>query len=157
MNNRILEIVVFLMDYLRDSGGGSFDSEDLSISLKSMGYSEIEISSAYSWLVERFDNAPEKCFADFPATHNSVRVLSPEERALLTSDGYGYLLKLLNLMLIGDEQFEEILDRVLFLGTKPINAEQVKLVASTVLFRDLEEMEQNGMFDIDGDRTPIVN
>jgi len=157
MSNRILEIVVFLMDYLRDRGGNHFETEDVSKSLRSMGYSDTEITSAYSWLVDRFETAPERYFSQFPEQQKSTRVLTGIEQAMLTVEGQGLLLKLINLGLVDAEQFEEVVDRLTVFGSKPVTLEQVKMIASTVLFRDLEDFEQVGVFDPPDEHSYLIN
>ena len=66
MRDRILEIVVFMVDFIQEKKGQMSSTEELSSTLKTMGYSDLEISSAYAWLMERFDDSPEKYFSDFP-------------------------------------------------------------------------------------------
>ncbi len=156
MRDRILEIVVFLMDYMRDSQGQLGDSDDFSSTLKTMGYSDNEISSAFYWLMNRFGSAPEHLFSNFPKLHHSSRILTASERVLLTTDAYGYLLKLQNLSLVDDEQFEAILERVSAFGSDPVGSEHIKLIASSVVFTDFDEFETLDSLETGGD-TAFVN
>ena len=117
MRNRILEIVVFLIDFMQGNKGNLAGSEDLSTVLEAEGYSQDEISSAYSWLLQRFDNAPEQYFSEIPVMNASTRVLTPIERFQLSHEAQGFLLKLVNLSLIDHEQLEGIMERVAVFGT----------------------------------------
>ena len=157
MTNRILEIVVLLMDYIRDNQGHPVDSDDLSMSLRSLGYSDSEISSAYSWLLERFEQAPEQHFSQLPERSQSIRVLTPVEQAVLTVEGQSFILKLYNGGIIDDQQFEELLDRISILGSKPVTLEQVKLIASTVLFQEFEEADLLSMLEAGEELSHSVN
>ena len=51
MRNKILEIVIFLMDYMRDNYDDDAVSDEASNALKDLGYSEFEIDSAYDWFL----------------------------------------------------------------------------------------------------------
>jgi uncharacterized protein Smg (DUF494 family) len=157
MRNRIFEIVVFLIDYMQGDTGRLSSPEDLWDLLATQGYSDDEISSAYSWLLKRFDNAPQQFFSAFPKEHSSQRILTPAERSQLTTEAYGFLLKLLNLSLITTEQFETVLDRVSAYGPRPATLDHVKLIVSSVLFSELDDFDTLAMFDSQGTRSRYVN
>ena len=142
MSNRILEIVVLLIDYFRESQDHFSNMDDLSVSLKARGYTDSEISSAYSWLMERYENSPESYFSSFPDLNGSQRVFSEEERFQLSIDAQGLLHKLLSLGLIDNEQFESVLERAAMISNMPLDLDQVKMVASTLIFRDIDELER---------------
>ncbi len=157
MTDRILEIVVFLMDYMRDNQGCLAETDDFSTTLKTMGYSDNEISSAYFWLWNRFDNSPEWLYSDFPKIHMPNRVLTAAERVRMTTEAYGFLLKLLNLSLIDTEQFETILERVSVFGGDPVSRDQIKAIASALVFLEFDEFGSVESFDINTDRLKLVN
>jgi uncharacterized protein Smg (DUF494 family) len=157
MRNRILEIVVLLIDYFREHQDHFMNVEDLSTTLKARGYTDSEISSAYSWLLERYDDAPERYFSDIPDFPISSRVLSEAERHVLSPEAHGFLLKLLHLAIIDNEQFETILERAGVVASLPITLEQAKMVASSVIFRDLDGIDRISMFDTGSDPSSIIN
>ena len=157
MRNRIFEIVVFLIDYMQGDMGRFSSADDVWDVLEAQGYSDDEISSAYSWLLKRFDNAPQQFFSVFPKKHSSHRILTASERSQMTTDAHGFLLKLLSLSLITDEQFEAILDRVSAYGPKPATHDHVKLIASSVVFSDLSETDALAMFDTKGGHSRFIN
>jgi len=141
MRNRILEIVVFLIDYMQSNNTEGSGPEDVSSVLEAEGYSDDEISSAYSWLLQRYDNAPEQYFSDFPPAQTSIRVLTQSERTQLSAEAQGFLLKLLHVSLIDSEQLEIVLERVTTFGPRAVDLDQVKLIASSVVLDDLDEFE----------------
>ncbi len=147
MRNRILEIVVFLIDYMQGSRGHLTSSDELSSLLEAEGYSEDEISSAYSWLLHRFENAPEQFYANFPRSTSSVRILSHSERVQVTPEAYGFLIKLLSLSLIDYEQFEAILERSAMIGARNVTLDQMKLIVSSMVTTDFEDLESFGLDD----------
>jgi len=145
------------MDYMRDSKGCLSESEDFSTTLKTMGYSDNEISSAYFWLWNRFDNSPEWLYSEFPKVHMTNRVLTAAERVRMTTEAYGFLLKLLNLSLIDSEQFETVLERVSVFGGDPVSFDQIKAIASALVFLEFDEFGSVEQFDIKSDRLKMVN
>lgn len=157
MRNRILEIVVFLIDLMQGNKGSLAGSEDLATVLEAEGYSQDEISSAYSWLLQRFDNAPEQYFSDIPVMNASTRILTPTERMQLTAEAQGFLLKLVNLSLVDHEQFEGIMERVSVFGSKSVSLDQVELIASSVVLADFDELDEISLGNATVDRSLHVN
>ncbi|MEA1981750.1 MAG: DUF494 family protein [candidate division Zixibacteria bacterium] len=157
MINRILEIVVYLIDFFREKREQFTNIDELSVSLKEKGYTETEISSAYSWLLERYENAPENYFSKFPEFSVSVRILTESERHHFTVEAQGLLIKLLSFALIDNEQFEMIVDRASLLVGYQIDVEQVKVFASTVIFKDLDEIDRLSVFESDADQSNVIN
>lgn len=147
VRDRILEIVVFMIDNL---GGEQFpptEFHELLATLQSMGYSEGEISTAYFWFMERFDAGPESYFSNFPTDRLTNRILSDAERARFSTDAHGFVMKLLTLGIIDNEQLESIIDRASFLSAQPIALDQAKMLVSSVVFRDAELHEGMGSPD----------
>ena len=157
MRNRILEIVVLLIDYFREHQDHFMNVEDLSTTLKARGYTDSEISSAYSWLLERYDDSPERYFSDIPDFPASNRVLSESERHVVSAEAHGFLLKLLNLAVIDNEQFETIIERAGVVASLPITLDQAKMIASSVIFRELDGIDRISLFDTEGDTSSIIN
>ncbi len=157
MRNRILEIVVFLMDYMRDEPDRQSEADDVSMALRNLGYSEQEISSAYSWFLEQFKGTPEQFFSKFPKDHASQRILTEAERMYVSSDAYGLLLKLLSSSVITSEHFEAIIERAVFFATEPITVEQMKIIASAVVFNESDDFEGSSFTRSAGDRSHLVN
>ncbi|MEA2030144.1 MAG: DUF494 family protein [candidate division Zixibacteria bacterium] len=157
MRNRVLEIVVVLIDFIQGNNVALVSSDEVSTTLEAEGYSEEEIASAYSWLMHRFDNAPERYFSKFPANGFSVRVLTQTERIQLSPEAYGFLLKLANLSLIDSEQMELVLERVAVFGPRAVNLEQLKLIASSVVLENLADLDLLEMIDASDVQSMIVN
>ena len=141
MRNRILEIVVFLMDFMREHSENQPAPDDISIELKDMGYSDTEINTAYSWFLEQFNSSVEEYYNDLPENACSVRILTAEERLQLSSDAYGFVLKLLNNRILSSEQFETILERILLLHGETIDVDRMKIIVSSVLFHDIDHAD----------------
>ncbi|HID10671.1 MAG TPA: DUF494 family protein [Candidatus Latescibacteria bacterium] len=138
MQQRILEIVVFLAHELNRRGGELGDIAKLSQDLRLQGYTENEISTALSWLFERLEE--DRGWKG--TTYTGVRILHKVERRVLSPEAYGYLLQLRALGLITPGQMEAIIERALMTGASRIGQEDIKALTASLLFGEgLEETE----------------
>lgn len=135
MQDRILEIVVYLMNQISEHQETLHNIDEMSADLRSMGFTDTEISSAYNWLLQHFEDYPESfSFTDEEIGFESVRVLSETERKILSPEAYGYLLQLRFLRLLTTEQLEMILDRCALFASDPIDVTEIKILASSAMF-----------------------
>jgi hypothetical protein len=78
--------------------------------------------------------APEDCFqGSCLFEKNSVRVYTPEERMVLSSEAIGYLQKLLSSGIIDIEVHEEIVEKMKWFSESLVGVDEVKIVGSMVL------------------------
>jgi len=157
MRNRILEIVVFLMDYMRDNSEKSSGTDELSATLVDMGYSEHEINTAYDWFLDQFSSNTEEYYSAFPVGSFSSRIFTEQERLQLSTDAQGFLLKLNNSGILNDEQLELILERTMLLTGEPISLEQIKIIVSSVIFKDYEQFNNQDLFDSNFTNSGLLN
>jgi uncharacterized protein Smg (DUF494 family) len=135
VQDKILEIVVYLMNRLTDHQGTMSSIDEMSADLRSMGFTDHEISSAYNWLLKHFEDYPDSfSFSDKRNDSGSVRVLSDAERSIISPDAYGYLLQLRHLNLLTTEHMEMILDRCALFVNDPIDISEMKILASVAMF-----------------------
>jgi uncharacterized protein Smg (DUF494 family) len=145
------------MDYAQDTEEHMEDISEYSTSLKSLGYTEHEISTAYNWILDHLGTPIENLYSVIPEHSISCRVLTDMERARLTPEAHGFLLKLKNLGFINGEQFEAVLDRLTLGGQRLATPEQVKLVVSAVMFHEFGEGERNLLDDVASDNSISIN
>ncbi|MCP4706670.1 MAG: DUF494 domain-containing protein [candidate division Zixibacteria bacterium] len=143
MGDRVLEIVVFLMSKIKDQQGRLDDLEEIATYLKGQGFTENEISSAYSWFLDHLQNDNEFLY-NSTINANATRILSAQERQLFSSEAVGYLLQLRHLGLLNDQQFEMVLERGSMIWTSSINLDQVKMLIETILFSESRAIESVG-------------
>lgn len=157
MGDRVLEIVVFLMSKIKDQQGQLDDLEEIATYLKNQGFTENEISSAYSWFLDHLQNDNEFLY-NSTINGNATRILSDQERQLFSSKAIGYLLQLRHLGLLSDQQFEMVLERGTMIWTSSINLDQVKMLIETILFSESRAVESVGeMPHLIPDETETVN
>lgn len=135
MVNRVLEIVVYLMTHIKDHQGQLENIEDVSSYLKSNGFTDNEISSAYSWVLDQLQTETQFALEE-PPSDFSYRVLTDQERRIFTANAIGYLLQLRHLGLLSDPLIETILERGSLLGTPAIDVQQIKIIVGAMLFRE---------------------
>jgi uncharacterized protein Smg (DUF494 family) len=145
------------MDYAQDSEDQLDDISEYSSSLKSLGYTEHEISTAYNWILDHIGSPIENLYAVFPERSGACRILTEQERARLTPDAHGFLLNLHNLGIVNSEQFEAVLDRLTLTGQRLITPDQVKLVLSAVMFNEHGDRGRSMLDDISSGRSTSVN
>jgi uncharacterized protein Smg (DUF494 family) len=135
VQEKILEIVVYLMNRLTDIQGSISSFDEMSADLRSMGFTDSEISSAYNWLLKHFEDYPESfSLAHIETDTRAIRVLSDAERRVISPEAYGYLLQLRHLNLLSTEQMEMILDRCALFVNDPVGLSEIKILASVALF-----------------------
>jgi uncharacterized protein Smg (DUF494 family) len=147
MLSRLMDLVVLVAELTKENDRSY---KDLDQELATRGYSPDEIERAVFWYSSRGDSLEEEKIE----LHSkySVRVLSEWERLSLCSECYGYLLRLLNLGIIDDEQFEKIIARAIPVGPEKIQLNDVKAIACSILFnRDPGDLEDDFIDFIDED------
>ena len=157
MDDRVLEIVFYLMDYLHEGNPQVSNLSDVSLDLRGLGFSDEEITQAYSWILEHFQSSREQLYSAIPETTGSVRVLTDLERTLLTLDAHALLVRLAASCVISPLQYEEILERCAIFGQQPVSAEHLKLIISLVAFGEHENLDRTPLFGDDSDRLADVN
>ncbi len=157
MGDRVLEIVVFLMSKIKDQQGKIDDLEEIALYLKNQGFTENEISSAYSWFLDHLQNNNEFLY-NSTINANATRILSAQERQLFSAEAVGYLLQLRHLGLLSDQQFEMVLERGSMIWTSSINLDQVKMLIETILFSESRSLDSVGeMPHLISDEVETVN
>jgi hypothetical protein len=132
VDSRIWEIVFYLMDNLRSPATDAPSLSDISGDLRNLGYSEDEISSAYTWMLDNVSGTNGVVFTELATIRPWHRVLSPSERAHFTPRAFAHLMKLTHSGDLDGQNLEEILDRVEFLGALPVDLEQLDAIARAI-------------------------
>jgi uncharacterized protein Smg (DUF494 family) len=106
--------------------------------LQKMGYSESEISTAFSWLADRVEmNAqmPEFTLPESEAPQkSSFRILHLAERELFSKEAWGEMLEMEQIGLLDTTHIEEIIERCAMAGYKVTDAKEVRNIAAKLLF-----------------------
>ncbi len=134
MNERVVEILIYLMHEIRQKRGNIELMDGISKDLIGKGYTENEINAAFSWLFERFKSDTEDILVNEEADVNSYRMLSDIEKLVVSSEAFGYLIQLRQLRLIEQSEMEQIIERAMMLGVSSIGTEEIKTVVAALFF-----------------------
>jgi uncharacterized protein Smg (DUF494 family) len=133
MQERVVEIILYLVNELRSNK--RLNDVDVS-SLTRDGYTQSEISSAFSWLFERLSVG--KSFTDVSSgSRTSYRMLNDAEKMVIGSDAYGYLIQCQQLQLLNNGDVETIIERIMMAGFAAVGLPEIKSFVAGYLF-DLE-------------------
>ena len=147
---RIIEILVVLLGEMQ----GKKDIHDVDLgSLAALGFTESEISTAFSWLYDKLAiaensgtplySAMAKSAGFSEPSQQSFRVYHEFERRVLSPSAQGYLLQLRELGLMSDNEMENLIDRIMQLGFLKIDVKDLKELVSGVIF-DFDDSSRTG-------------
>lgn len=134
MDERILEIVIYMVSRLREDESDRPQISDMARDLQSQGFTEREISSAYSWMFDRYGGEFDRLSRREEATLQSTRVLAPRERLAVSADAFGYLGRLVTLGILRRADLEEVIEACVQSGRHDVTTDEMKMIVSGALF-----------------------
>ena len=150
MFERIIEIIVFVIGELQKSK----DISDIDVNkLKDLGYTASEISTAFSWLVDRVEFSDDMFSEDFETSHRSFRVLHEAEKDLFSRDAWGELIQLQMLGVIENHTVETIIERAMMSGDKVIDSKLLNSILANILFNPMEDTSRSTRVMLKGNET----
>ena len=130
MKERVVEILVYLMSEIEANKRLSeINLEDLA----DKGYTQSEISAAFSWL---YDNLPVQdghIVLQTKSSEESRRQLHDAEKMVLTTEAQGYLMQLCELRLLDNFDLETVLERAMMLGLERLSMDDMREIVAVVL------------------------
>jgi uncharacterized protein Smg (DUF494 family) len=153
LGDRILEIVFYLVQYVRSHDGTLAHLDDISRSLRNLGFTESEISSAYGWFLEEVQSRSEKFVFSNDFGPMPPRVFSELEKQQIVTEAQGYLIQLYQMGLLSEDEFEQVIERALMMSPDKIDLEGMKMLASTVLFGNVPANLDLNWFNVSGEET----
>ncbi len=146
MNERVVEILIYIMSAIRKNNNVTHKLDLLSDNLIQQGYSESEISSAFTWLLDRLNHESEELMErQSPTLKSSFRHLHEVERAVVSTEAYGYVIQLVELGIVDNMDVEQILERALMLGISDVEIDDIKSIVAAMLFSS-EALFDGGYF-----------
>jgi uncharacterized protein Smg (DUF494 family) len=147
-SGRILEIITYLLGQMKDRK----DLADVNTrELTERGYSQAEISTAFSWLLDKLALASiqadlfrtESSRTDNKAIRDQYRPFHEFENGLMSVEACGYLLQLREFGLLSDIEMEAIIDRIWFFGGSNIDLTSIQEISAQVIF-DFNDSARTG-------------
>ena len=134
MHERIVEIIMFLVNELRSDK--QLSDVDVSF-LTQSGYTQTEISTAFSWLFERLSVGQQVVHGSGELSQ-SVRILHDAEKLVILPEAFGYLIQCKQLGLLTNADMEVILERIMAAGFSSVGVAEIKsFVAGMLLDADM--------------------
>ena len=130
MKEKVVELLVFIMTEIQENKR----INDIDISdLRSKGYTQSEISAAFSWL---HDNFQLNGSADRHEgrQQGSQRMLHEAEKFSLTTESQGYLIQLRELGLLDERDLETVIERVMLTGYEKLAVGELHSIVASVIF-----------------------
>ena len=140
MQEKIVEIILHLINGLKDNGP---IEETVVEELLQKGYTQTEISAAFSWLYDKVKIGETLLYGKKDISGKSYRVFHEAEKLFFTSEAQGYLIQCYELGLIDELQMEYIIDKAIFSGLSKVGIEEIKSLVLYTLF-DLDDSDNMG-------------
>lgn len=134
MSERILDIVVYMASRLRDEPATGSHPNEMASDLESQGFTSREVSSAYSWMFDRYGGDLSQIAEDGSDVSKATRVFSPREMGAFSSEAAGFLSRLVVLNILSHSDFEELIEACVQAGRDTLSIEDVKMIVSGALF-----------------------
>ncbi|MBS1518704.1 MAG: DUF494 family protein [Bacteroidetes bacterium] len=130
MQEKIFELIVNILNEMRDKK--EFNEIDIN-KYTSEGYTRAEINTAFAWIFSKIESS-ELIFDEKRKKSKSHRVYHKAEKNLFRREALGYLIQLKELGIISESDEESIIDKLISAGYKDIGTEEIKMIASTMIF-----------------------
>lgn len=141
MFERIIEIMLYVMTELHTKK--TFSDIDIR-KLHQLGFSTREISTALSWLADKFDLGSHTSEYKLTNRIESLRILSDFEKDYFTEEAYAELINLYSLGLINNEHINFITERASMTNSLSINKGILRNIVANLLFsQPLVNMQSN--------------
>lgn len=143
MNGTVLDILIYVFDrYMLDEAPEVPEREALARDLESVGFGEANVERALDWLADLAGErhravlssaVPEDEVPGEQADDRAVRIYSATELVRLPADCRGLLMTLEHIGILGPQQREIVIERLLALDAEEFDLEKVKWVVLMVL------------------------
>ncbi len=130
MYEKIVEIITYVLSELKQNK--KISEIDLN-ELESKGYSNSEISTAFSWLVDRVEFSNKITTLEIESD-NSFRILHDAEKELFTDQAWGELIQMQSIGILNSQQIELIIERALLSGIFKIDSFFLKNMIASFIF-----------------------
>jgi uncharacterized protein Smg (DUF494 family) len=130
MKEKVVELLILIMSEMHDNK--RLTEIDLD-ELKERGYTQSEISTAFSWLMDHAENERSGAFRESP-TPGSRRLFHEAEKFVFSTEAQGYLIQARELGLLDDRDLEAVIERAMMAGYEKLSVSEVRVIVASVLF-----------------------
>jgi uncharacterized protein Smg (DUF494 family) len=141
MQEKIVEIILHLVTDMKNQ---NFLDENTINKLVNEGYTQSEISAAFSWLYDKVQLGENLFIADEQGKGStSQRYFHEAEKLIFTPEARGYLMQCCELGLIDQWDIEFIVDRVMYSGFSRVSINEIKSLIAAAIF-DYDDSDKIG-------------
>lgn len=144
---KIVEIISLVLKEIKSNK--AISEIDLN-ELTDKGYSEKEISTAFSWLIDRVEF---KDPLNFTEPTDAYRMLHSAERDLFTTEAHGTLIELHSLGVLTNQNIEDLVEKALFTGYLKIDQPKLKQMVAEILLSSEGTIENGSRLLLRGNDT----
>ena len=154
MEKKILEVLTYIMQEIRQNSIIDIDLQLIMDLLAERGFSDNEISSTMSWLMNHSESM-DRIFRGTPSeTPRPIwRHLNELEKKIITPTAFSYLFHLRELQLLSDDDMEKIIERATNLQLSQVNEEDIQNLITAVVL-DIENNASGGYFQFNSTQMP---
>ena len=138
MKEKVVEILVHIMSEIQENK--RLHEIDIG-ELKNKGYTQSEISAAFTWLYDNIQSGEVRLTRPTGAGRDSRRMFHDAEKQVLSTESQGYLIQMRELSLLDDTDLESVIERAMMAGYQKLSVEEVRDIVTAVLFAK----ESNGL------------
>jgi uncharacterized protein Smg (DUF494 family) len=131
MKEKVVELLIFIMSEIQENK--RISDIDL-VDLRTRGYTQSEISAAFSWIYENVELDQQRLSGALRPSTGSHRILHDAEKTVLSTASQGYLIQLSELGLLDDKEYETVIERAMMAGFEKLSVAELREIVSSVLF-----------------------
>lgn len=133
MDQRIVEILMYVIGEIQSRKIRVDEIEGISDELMQRGFSQREVATAFSFFMDRMNRDVSRVEIRRPERPLSYRVLHDIERQYVGPEAQGYLIQLTHLGLLDLTDVEELVERCMIMGNLNIGGDEMKMLVATHL------------------------
>lgn len=131
MQEKIVEIIVYIIKEMQDNK----ELGDINLNeLADYGYTETEISTALSWVIDKISLGESVFLAAKRDARASHRIFHEAEKMVINPEAQGYILLLRELGVVDEMDMEMIIERVMLSGFQRADLKNIKSIIASVMF-----------------------
>jgi len=133
MDQRIVEILMYVIGELQSRRIKVDEIEGISDDLMQQGFSQREVATAISVFADRLASESKRTLVAPPSSVFAHRVLHDLERQYVSPEAYGYLIEMVHVNILSIVDVEEIMEHCMFMGTLNVGSDEMKMLVATHL------------------------
>lgn len=133
MQERIIEIIVYLLTELQQDWNQKA-RVNLTSALQLKGYTDVEINLAFSWIFKHLRQPVVESFRKRLEIEQNHENLPDIEQLVISPDAYGYLVQLIHLGIMKDDEMDQFVERALAFGKDDISVDDLKSIVASIIF-----------------------